>query len=310
MPQVSVVIPTHNRAHMLNEALGSVLAQTYHDFEIIVIDDGSTDNTPAICRKHHTRIRYIYQESRGRSAARNAGITTAQGNYIAFLDDDDVWLPRKLGLQVDALERDRDVDLVYGPLYVTAGGCRSIMGEPPGLKDPLEWLLFDPCITNPSVMMARRRTFDRVGLFDAAMEPCEDWDFLIRIALKGGRFRFIDEPLAEYRLHSSNTISQIDRMNAAHFAVLEKVFALPEMPHILSARRRHYVSRSWIRLGNERYVNLQIGAAWTAWRQAMKLDPSVLTLRLLSSMVKSLVGPRVLRWAREARDALIGESVE
>src|SRR4030042_7025637 len=114
-PLVSVIIPTFNREHIIAQSLESVLWQSFSDYEIIVVDDGSTDNTGEFLRKHYgDKIRYIAKsQNGGLSAARNAGIELSRGTYIAILDDDDLWLPDKLGLQVDLLEKNLGVSLVY-----------------------------------------------------------------------------------------------------------------------------------------------------------------------------------------------------
>ncbi len=111
MPKVSVIIPTYNRAHFLCEALDSALSQTFKDFEIIIVDDGSTDNTKQVLEKYGSRIYYIYQENKGRAEARNTGIRRAKGEHIAFLDDDDIWLPNKLEKQVFFLDARPDIGI-------------------------------------------------------------------------------------------------------------------------------------------------------------------------------------------------------
>ena len=109
MPKVSVIIPTYNRSKYVTKAIDSVLAQTYRDFEIIVVDDGSTDNTKEVLKPYTDRIKYLYQENTGVSAARNAGIRAAGGQWIAFLDSDDEWLPEKLSIQMDYLSRHNEI---------------------------------------------------------------------------------------------------------------------------------------------------------------------------------------------------------
>jgi len=118
VPKVSIIIPTYNYAHFITEAIQSVLSQTFQDFEVIVVDDGSTDNTREVLAQFGNKIRYIYQENRGLSAARNTGILNSSGQYLCFLDSDDSLLPEKLELQVKLLDSKVDVDLVYTWWYL------------------------------------------------------------------------------------------------------------------------------------------------------------------------------------------------
>ena len=118
MPKVSVVICTYNLARYICEAIESVLNQTYRDYELIVIDDGSVDNTKAILNKYVGKLRYIYRENGGLPSARNLGIRLSKGKYVAFLDADDIWLPDKLQKQVKAIEEDDDVGLFYTAKYM------------------------------------------------------------------------------------------------------------------------------------------------------------------------------------------------
>ena len=113
MPEISVIVPTYNYAHFIGDCLDSIFAQTYKDFEVIVIDDGSTDDTARVLEKYKGEIRYIYQENKGLPAARNTGIKAAQGEYLAFLDSDDLWLPEKLGEQVLFLRNEADMGIIF-----------------------------------------------------------------------------------------------------------------------------------------------------------------------------------------------------
>jgi glycosyltransferase involved in cell wall biosynthesis len=275
---------------MLDEALRSVLAQTYRDFETIVVDDGSTDHTRAVIERYPGRIKFLYQENGGRSRAINAGIAMAEGEYIAFLDDDDIWLPRKLEFQADALRRDRMVDVVYSPMYLFGGQTLDTTlfrnGVRPWSEISLEDLLEDDCIGNPSVIMVRKATLDRVGLFDPSVYPCDDWDLLIRIALNGGRFHFIPEPLVKYRLHKNNTAEY--RMRAGYAAILNKLFEAPDTPKFLRRKLRSRLSRQLLAVGYD-YFNLgQLERGRQALLRAVSLDPALFRPQLLLLVLKSL----------------------
>ena len=191
MPKVSVIIPTYNRASLLKEAIQSVLDQTYTDYEIIVVDDGSNDNTDEVVSKLNQssgKVRYYYQVNSGRSAARNYGISLAKGEYVAFLDADDKFLPDKLYTEVRALEDNPDYGMAYS--YSIAvdenggrlrGGSRLPRTKLSGRIYP-EMLFFKgTTITTPTVMV-RTRVLSEVGGFDETMHICEDLDMWRRIA--------------------------------------------------------------------------------------------------------------------------------
>jgi glycosyltransferase involved in cell wall biosynthesis len=212
MPTVSVIIPTYNRAIMVKDAIQSVLDQTYSDYEIIVVDDGSTDNTSQVInelRSHSEKVHYIYQENKGRSAARNIGVRAARGNYIAFLDSDDIFLPEKLSLQVMALESNRDFGMVYSHALLMDEDGNILEDIGPGREKLTGWvypeLLFikKNIITIPSVMV-RTQVLSEVGDFDETIHICEDIDLWRRIAMHHQILQ-MKESLAiiRYRLNES-----------------------------------------------------------------------------------------------------------
>lgn len=185
-PTVSVIIPTYNREKFIGAAVKSVLDQTFKDFEIIVVDDGSTDGTADVVKEFSSeKIRYIYQPNQGRSRARNHALELAKGRYLAFLDSDDLYLPEKLGMQVDFMDKRPDCGMVY-----TSAHCIDENGN--SLPHVYEarvsgWIYKDIAffvpvtITLPTVM-ARREVFEVVGGFDENMERFEDTDMWRRIS--------------------------------------------------------------------------------------------------------------------------------
>ncbi len=195
MIKVSVIIPTYNRAEYVTQAIDSVLAQTYADYEIIVVDDGSTDNTKAVLLPYMDRIRYIYQENAGASAARNTGIKAAKGDWVAFLDSDDEWLPGKLAVQIRAVESHPqlvahtvNVDLSnYGNHDQTSFlHCGFPLKDEEGIiKAPLLLHFKHRTIVMPPAVICRKDIVVQAGLFDESLSICEDYDFMCRIALQG-----------------------------------------------------------------------------------------------------------------------------
>lgn len=212
-PTVSVIIPTYNRANLIGKAIKSVLNQTYQDFEIIVIDDGSTDNTEDVIRSFpDKRVKYIKKyKNKGISVARNIGIKVARGKYIALLDSDDEWLPEKLDKQINILKSESpEVGVVYSnALYIDENGKninRKLRNSKKVEGYIYEDLLGKYCVGPPSTFLIKKECFNRVGLFDDLLSGQEDWDMWIRIA-KYYRFALIKIPLVKYGLHP-NQISK------------------------------------------------------------------------------------------------------
>jgi glycosyltransferase involved in cell wall biosynthesis len=183
-PTVSVVIPAYNAGKLVRRVLESVLAQTYGDFEVLVVDDGSSDDTGTIARSFEdARVRYVQHERNlGAAAARNTGIRLAKGRYIAFLDSDDTWLPEKLEHQLAIM---RQTDSRVGALCTDFLLRRSRSGASTERRPraPRGWLreFLDSCAVSPgSTMMVRKDVFDTVGLMNASLRRFEDWDWLLR----------------------------------------------------------------------------------------------------------------------------------
>jgi glycosyltransferase involved in cell wall biosynthesis len=225
--RVSAIIPTYNYARYVAAAVESVLAQNFKDLEIVVVDDGSTDDTIDTLRPFAERIRYIPQAHRGLAAARNAGIRSSRGQYLAFLDSDDLWLPDKVSMQVGRLDVEAAVGLVYteatlfndkSPTEIS----HSFWSEHPSGKI-LPSLLRHNVVPSPTPMV-RRELFDQVGPFDERLNACEDWDMWIRIA-QVSEFAYVDRVLAKYRVHSANMSLDQERMMTGRFRVLEKAFS-------------------------------------------------------------------------------------
>lgn len=200
---VTTVIPTFNRANDLGIALDSALAQTYpaHLHEIIVVDDGSTDNTAEVVARYGDRVRFLPKANGGVSAARNHGIDHACGEAIAFLDSDDSWEPEKLALQVEVLLRDPDVGLVLTSMAVVDGDRRPIGSFSRRSTLPTDGRVLNDVLKNPSMTpssaMVRTAVAREVGGFDPALRTAEDLDFHLKIALNHA-VAVVDKPLLRY----------------------------------------------------------------------------------------------------------------
>ena len=310
-PVVSVILPTFNRADRLKEALGSVFGQTYRDFEVIVIDDGSTDDTIRTVRTFGDRIRCIRQENRGPAAARNAGVAVARGKYIAFLDDDDIWYPRKLELQAPILDGDPNIALVCGAGYAVHGEKRTplawvLPSFAPSPSQVVQWFLAGNFIGMCSVLV-RAATLRSNGVFEGRHSPCEDTDMWLRLASRGYRFAYLSEPTWEYRYHDTNFTSNSLRSREGLISMWRNFLSSYSPPAPVRTQCSRQLVRELVELGNDYYIGLQPGKAWRAWCRAIALDRSLLRPRLLLLIMKSLCGARVLSWARRIKRNLILE---
>ena len=228
-PKVSVIIPTYNRADLIKETIQSVFDQTFQSFEIIIVDDGSTDNTRQVVKNINSpKIKYIYQDNSGRPAhARNRALKETRGEYIAFLDSDDLWLPHKLELQVKFLDKHQDVGLVYSQAKIF-GKTKGIFAIPPVARfartgwmfDELLKINFIPTLTT----LVRKKCLDRIGYFDEdpGLTSIEDYELWLRLS-KEYQIGFIDQLLAEYRVHSTNLSGDFLKRLKYRLYMLQKI---------------------------------------------------------------------------------------
>jgi glycosyltransferase involved in cell wall biosynthesis len=212
-PVISIVIPTYQHARYLDECIRSVLAQTYSNFEVIVVDDGSTDNTSEVLAKYGERIYTIRQDNHGLPAARNTGIRASKGEWIAFLDADDLWLPDKLVNQAEYFTNTK-IGLIFCDCFYFTGD--QVPSEtaftlyPPSKGDIFSRLFITNFIPMPTVI-ARRTCFDQCGLFDETLKSCEDYDLWLRIS-RSWHAEYVNKPLAKYRLSSNQMSRDHERM--------------------------------------------------------------------------------------------------
>jgi glycosyltransferase involved in cell wall biosynthesis len=200
-PLVSVIIPTYNRASLLREALDSVSRQTFRDFEVIVIDDGSTEPIADELAGHAVKPVIIRQPHQGPAAARNRGIAEATGDLIAFLDSDDLWLPEKLERFVSALQADRGTRIFYGPMKPISENGKEVPGRTkPCHTGRITEALFGSSFVHVPTVVCHKSVLLSAGGFDPSLPVCEDYDLWLRVSLDEP-FGLIEEPLALRRLH-------------------------------------------------------------------------------------------------------------
>lgn len=256
MPKVSVIIPAYNIAPYLPEAIESVLRQTYQDFEILVVDDGSTDNTVEVASHYAPRVKLVIKDNGGPASARNAGMRQAAGEYIAFLDGDDSWVPDKLAEQVELLDTNPAIGLVFGraQMFRQSENARQL-GEIIGYTETptLGFLLLGNFIPAQTVLF-RLTCLDQVGYMKEsdALPVAEDFEFWLRFA-KSFPLAGINRTLAYYRIHESNLLGSgldIEKgLKYALAALLEFERQYPEVWAECQVDRELLFARMHIRAG-------------------------------------------------------------
>ncbi len=224
-PEVSVIIPTYNRGWVLKEAIDSVLAQEFKDFELIVVDDGSTDNTGEILDSYEQDILVLRQPNKGVSAARNRGIDAAEGRLIAFLDSDDLWLPRKLSSQVDFFNSNPAAVINQTEEIWVRNGVRV---NPKTRHHKFSGMIFERslalCLVSPSAVMIKKNLFSEVGVFDENLPACEDYDLWLRISCRYP-VHLIETPLIMKRGGHADQLSKAPGLDKFRIQALKKIIA-------------------------------------------------------------------------------------
>lgn len=279
-PKVSIIIPAYNQREYLAEAIQSVCDQTYRNWELVVVDDGSTDATAEVVANFSdARIHYIYQENKGSPGARNTGIRNSRGDYLAFLDADDIYRSDKLGAQVNHLEQSPLIGLSYASRIEVdhLGNPYWLLSAP--AKVALEDLILGfPFTINDLVV--RRSWVERIGLFDESFRlHSEDPDFYLRLALEGCRFERTNHFVAYRRLHTGRVFKQIpDRIETMKRA-LETAFGDPRCPAEVSALRNQAYAKVYLTWACQEFIQEETSTGQEHLREAVRLDPKILTGR-------------------------------
>jgi len=263
MPRVTVIVPTYNRANLLPHAVDSVLAQSFTDFELLVVDDGSTDNTREVVDRYEdSRVRYVRRERGGISAAVNTGIWAASGELIARLDSDDVWLPELLEVQAAALDGAPSAGFVYAkgtPINLAGEPIEGqIVGRKPKFgDDAFASLLLADCTCNITIV-ARLQALKEAGLFDETLRMHEDWDMWLRVA-RNHPMLFSDRVLANFRWHDGNTTAPhgplFEQLTETRGRVLDKQFSDPSLPSRYAALKSRAYSSMHLEMGVRLWTN-------------------------------------------------------
>lgn len=241
--KVSVIVPTYNHGHFISAAIQGVLSQTRTDAEIVIVDDGSTDDTGSVVRSFGERVKYIRQENAGVCAARNRGVAETSGDLIAFLDADDIWEPTKLEKQAAVFASDPGIGLVHCGIREFDSATGDAIAE--YLDGGEGWVAEElalwerPVILGPGgSIMVRRDVFEEVGGFDVRLKNGEDWEFCFRVAMKY-KVGFVPEVLVHYRNHGLNATKNVAEMERSTLLAWEKVFSTDD-DRIRKLKRRSY----------------------------------------------------------------------
>lgn len=310
-PCVSVILATYNRARLVTEAIDSVLGQTFVDWELIIIDDGSTDDTAAVLARYtDPRIHTWRQSNQGISRARNTGLARARGEYVIMLDSDDRQLPQCLATLVAAAEARPNAVVVYGRsrgMDDAGSPIPRVVGAPePFAGQTLRSLLYGDFVSLIAALIRRSALVD-VGGFDPATDFAEDWDLWIRLARRGP-FVYVETVLAEVRLHtgrSTNAQRQtLDRLVAVRVGILDRAFADPNLPDEARSVRPLAYRNIHIDAGL-RYLKVgETRQAAAHFRQALRHGAPVATAARIVYLAAFLrLAPRY-GWANRLSDAV------
>lgn len=275
-PAVSVVIVTYNKADTLADAINSVLEQTYRDFEVLVVDDGSTDDTAGRVKAYGDKIRYLPKKNGGTGSARNLGIARSQGRFVAFLDGDDLWLPRKLELQMEAFKQEPGLAAVQCSAYCVDPSLKVIEKRlcTPAQDTLLDFLLFRNMPAFASCVVVRKEFFERVGGFGTDLVILSDWDMCCRLA-RAGTLRSVPEPLVLYRQYPNNQSRSVEIHLWSGVRSLRRLFSDPTLEPDIQRRSRQIWARFYAMLagGYARNGNWGKAAGWAC--KALKTSPAV-----------------------------------
>jgi glycosyltransferase involved in cell wall biosynthesis len=294
VPTVSVIIPAYNAAEFLAETLDSALLQTHSDFEVLVIDDGSTDDTSAIAASYGPPVRLIRTANQGAALARNTGIDAASAEFAAFLDADDLWEPDKLARQLDRIdERCRFVytdTISFGHEELT--GIRMSSGGLLPSGDVVAKLIEGNFIATSSVLLDLEIA-RRAGGFDPKFRIAQDWILWLRAA-RLTRVAAIQDPLVHYRMHPGSLGSDIEQRISDCRGVIDEGLTMVEMPEARKAKLRNRA------VANEYLYGARLAAAQRQGALARRCSWAAFTqyptLYSAKQVVKSLLGPKLTRW--------------
>jgi glycosyltransferase involved in cell wall biosynthesis len=297
MKKVSVIIPAYNKAEYTRRTVESVLAQTYPHIEIIVVDDGSKDQTPSVMAGYGNRIEYIYKANEGACSARNEGIRRATGEYVAFLDCDDLYCVNKIQRCVEYLEKNMQFGFVYTAAYFI-DEYDEIVGRYDNPHSSKGWitskLILDNFICNSTVLV-KKCILQKEGLFDEKIFTPADWDMWLRLS-EISQAGYIPEPLTKYRVVDNFVFNRLQQARQEDAYVLEKFFKNHSTQGILKKRA---FSNFYLRFALCAFIKNDLPGFWSDCRTSFKLAPW--NMKVLGIAALAMGAPRWLKKELEKR---------
>jgi glycosyltransferase involved in cell wall biosynthesis len=296
---VSVVIPTYNRAELVERAVNSVLSQTYPDLEVIIVDDASTDDTRdriKIIQQFDRRIQYFrHDNNRGAQAARNTGIQAAKGGYMAFLDSDNEWLPRKLERQMALFYRKADLlGVVYCSYWKVSADGEMLNEYVPRYRGSVYKQTLSEWLTDTSTIVVRKDILEKIHGFDENIHAFQEWDLCIRLA-RECEFDFVPECLTLYHQHALPSISEDHLRDAyGYLGIVDKY-----RPEILHEWGRKTLSEHYLRIGQLFILADRFDLARAYFLKSIRYDP--LKIKAMMHFGASIFGKDVYSFLRSLR---------
>lgn len=295
-PEIAVVIPAYNQAQFLPDAIDSVLGQSFINFELVVVDDGSTDETPQVLASiRDPRVRVVRQKNAGLAGARNTGIRETSAPLLTFLDSDDLFMPDSLAVLHAYLQQHPDVGLVSGGRKLI-GPDGTVLRE---ITRSTGHELKDLLLNNPFAVgswLLRRDWVDRVGVFDPSLRALEDWDLYLRLSLAGCRMAWIGGIMMAYRFHPAQMTREVERMRTSRLAVLDKFFARTDLPEEARALRDQATAAILVKVALLAFMVGSYDVARTDLATAISLDPTLRAneyQRFINALMGWAFGPHV-----------------
>ncbi len=294
-PLVSIIVPVFNGEKYIIDCICSLAAQTYKPTEIIIVDDGSTDDSIAVAKSLNIdNLSIIEGEHKNLPSARNRGIVHSRGTFIGFCDVDDIWLPEKLQYQMDVFTNDPEIDICFTDVICFSHNgerffgknklkrCRAINMKK---RNQLELLLYQNLVV-PSTIVVRKNIFDRIGLFDETLHTCEDWEFVLRAAALESSIKYLDTITVRYRLHNFNMSSNASAMHKGRMDVLNKIFQLK--PTIENKFRKKALAMAYVVSANAFYKQGDYQKFIECVQKVWQIDKIQLTSKTIRRYLKAI----------------------